>query len=149
MYHITPTSSFDCTIDVPCSKSAAQRALALALCTNGKSTLIGLSKCDDIDTAINIINKCGAKTTWKHNTLEIISKGIFLEKNNIIDSQESGLSCRMFSSLIACQVNSFKVHGKGSLIKREMAFFEKQLSALNVSVKTNNHRLPFKINIKL
>ena len=146
MHLIKPISSFDLEIDAPCSKSEAQRAIALALCINGKTTITGLSECNDIKIAIEIIKKCGAVINWNHTKLDIISKGIFLKKNTLIDSQESGLSCRMFTSLIASQKMPFQIEGSGSLLKRDMSFFEKHFSELNASIKTNNHKLPFEVN---
>ena len=146
MHQIKPISTFDLTIDAPCSKSEAQRSIALALCLNGKTTIKGLSECNDITIAIEIIKKCGAIMNWNNNILEISSKGLLLEKNTVIDAQESGLSCRMFTSLIASQEIPFKINGSGSLLNREMAFFEKHFSKLNASIKTNNHRLPFEVN---
>ena len=146
MHQIKPITSFDLTIDAPCSKSEAQRAIALSLCINGKTTIKGLSECNDITIAIEIIKKCGAIINWNNNKLEINSKGILLEKNTLIDAQESGLSCRMFTSLLASQEFPFKIEGSGSLLNREMSFFEKHFSELNALIKTNNHRLPFEVN---
>ena len=106
MHLIKPISSFDLEIDAPCSKSEAQRAIALAL-YKWKTTITGLSECNDIKIAIEIIKNVGCYKL-NHTKLDIISKGIF-KKNTLIDSQESGLSCRMFTSLIASQKMPFKL----------------------------------------
>ncbi len=145
MHCIEPVSSFDLSIQAPCSKSIAQRILALSLCCNGKSIIHNIQACEDINAAIKIINKSGAKTKWIANSLEIISNGIQLNTNSIIECNESGLSCRLFTSLLCCQKNSFQVHGKGSLVNRSMSFFEKYFPEINVEIKTNNQKLPFEI----
>ena len=95
--------------------------------------------------AISIVKSCGASIQSKNKDLIISSSGINLKPNQIINCKESGFLCRMFTSLIASQKNPFEINGTGSLLQREMHFFEQHYPMLKTQIKTNNNKLPFKV----
>ena len=137
MNRIKPASFVNHVVKVPCSKSHAQRAIALALCTKGTSIIKDLSDCEDIAAAISIVKSCGANIQSKNKDLIISSSGINLKPNQIINCKESGFLCRMFTSLLAIQKNQFEINGTGSLLQREMHFFEQHYPMLKTQIKTN------------
>ena len=59
MNQIKPVSFVNHVVKVPCSKSHAQRAIALSLCTKGTSRIKALSDCEDIAAAISIVKSLG------------------------------------------------------------------------------------------
>jgi len=142
---IKPASFVNHVVKVPCSKSHAQRAIALALCTKGTSIIKDLSDCEDIAAAISIVKSCGASIQWKNKDLIISSSGINLKPNQVINCKESGFLCRMFTSLLAIQKKPFEINGTGSLLQREMHFFEQHYPVLKTQIKTNKNKLPFKV----
>ena len=146
MNQIKPVSSVNHVVRVPCSKSHAQRAIALALCSKGTSRIKDLSDCEDIAAAISIVESCGASIQWEKKDLIISSSGINIQANQEVNCKESGFLCRMFTSLLAIQKNPFEINGTGSLLQREMHFFEQHYPALKTQIKTNNNKLPFKVN---
>jgi 3-phosphoshikimate 1-carboxyvinyltransferase len=91
----------------PGSKSIAQRLVACALLAKGKSVLTHYPDSDDCRSALQMATSLGALVERKGSTVSIaggfpnnFASGIRNPKN-ILDSGESGLGARMFSS-IAC-----------------------------------------------
>lgn len=133
-------------IKPPSSKSFTQRACAAALLTNGKSILNNVGNSDDEINAIEIIKQLGAEVIKKENSLIIKSEfANNIKKNTTINCGESGLAFRIFSSIIALLNIETTITGYGSLIHRPQLVIEQILSQLQVEIKTNNHKLPFKI----
>jgi len=133
-------------ITAPPSKSAMQRACALALLHNGKTIISNAGKSNDDLAAIHIIKVLGARVEWvDDNTLSIDNS---FPNNNIqgsIDCGESGLSLRMFTFIAALLDKEITITGTGSLLDRHIDLFEKVLPQLGVSIKTNNGKLPITI----
>ena len=132
------------TITVHASKSAMQRACAAALIKGGKTILQNPGDSDDDKAALDIIQKLGASIEFVDDTIIINSNGIF-PASETIDSGESGLSVRMFTSIAALSKEEITVTGRGSLSRRPLTFFEEVLPALKVACKTNGGLLPLKI----
>ncbi len=138
-------SSVNGTIMVPASKSAMQRACALALLNNGITVIQNPGKSNDELAAVNIINRLGAITEYVNNELVVKSSGQ-ITYNGYLDCNESGLSVRMFSAIAALGNKEIILNGSGSLLKRPLYFFDEVFPLLNIKIKTNNGFLP--VNIK-
>ncbi len=147
MVAIIHPSSPTGNIQAPPSKSDMQRACAAALLSNKKCTIHNYGKSNDDETALNIIKKVGAEITYiDHYTISISSK--FDEANTIIPPihcGESGLSVRMFTSILSLCNSKIEITGQGSLNDRPMHFFEKVFPSLHVEFCSNNGKLPFSI----
>ena len=91
-------SSVSGTIQVPASKSAVQRAFALALLRGGDTLIFNAGESEDENAARNIIRALGAVLERAGNVEIVYSTGI---KNAPakINCGESGLSLRMFTPI--------------------------------------------------
>lgn len=135
------------TIYAAASKSAMQRACALALLHPGKTIIKNPGKSNDDKAALSIVQSLGATISETGGTVEIEN---CIDDDNItgeavIDCGESGLSIRMFAPVAALQQRNITVTGKGSLVTRPMDFFDSVFPSLGIEVATNHGRLPLKI----
>jgi 3-phosphoshikimate 1-carboxyvinyltransferase len=130
-------------ICAPASKSMAQRAIAASLLCNGTSEILLNSSCDDIDTAVNIVQTMGAQVSKEKNKL-IIKGGLNLN-DNVINCHESGLCARMFSPIAALQPKHVQITGHGSLAKRPMEKIIKALRQHHVTISSTEGRLPISL----
>ena len=133
-------------LTAPPSKSHSQRLLAGMLLAKGKSYLHNFGHSDDEIAALNILKTCGASLNFiSENSLEIISNGVPDNKLHI-RCGESGLSCRMFTAIMASKHSESIIEGKGSIMNRNMMFFDEVFQKLNIPFQSNNGKLPFKIS---
>ena len=132
------------TVTAPASKSAMQRACALALLNNGKTVIQNPGKSNDDRAAMNIIKRLGADIYYDQDDLVVNSNGIIDGRENI-SCGESGLSFRMFAPLAALSDHEIILNGEGSLLKRPMHFFDEVFPLLGIRTKTNNGFLPITI----
>ena len=82
----------------PCSKSYAQRALAVALLAEGKSVLRNMDFCNDTLSALSCIETLGA-TVERTNEHTIVVEGGLKPRANRLSVGESGLSARLFTPI--------------------------------------------------
>jgi len=141
--HIKP-SSVNGTIDAPASKSYLQRAIVASMLSDGTSSLKGVSLCDDSEAVLQIARDLGA--TIKHHNREMTIKGNFKPTNTILNCHESGLALRMLSPIITLLPSSTTITGMGSLLNRPIEMILEALTQLNVTVSSNNGKLPITIN---
>jgi 5-enolpyruvylshikimate-3-phosphate synthase len=133
-------------INIPCSKSIAQRAILAAALSNGESILENFSLCKDTKGALEVIKILGATYVIKNNNLHI--KGITEFTNpKEINVLESGLLARLISPIctIFSKGNDVKIIGEGSILNRDMY---QTINALNLSglkCTSKNGKLPFVI----
>lgn len=131
-------------IQAPASKSAMQRACALALLNNGITIIQNPGTAADDKAAISIIQALGAKIQFYENCLEVISTGNICTPA-MIDCGESGLSCRMFSIIASMGNEAVVVNGKGTLLNRPMQFLWDVLPGLGVRIYAEQEKLPYTI----
>lgn len=127
----------------PASKSAMQRALAMALLNTKSTTILNPGKSNDDMAALGIIKRLGASVESKNNSLVI--QGVKYFHGTELYAGESGLSIRMFTPIAALSKEKMIMTGSGSLMLRPMELFEKIFPQLAVSFNSNNGRLPFEI----
>lgn len=129
------------------SKSVMQRAVACALLSNGETTLVSPSLCDDGLAALSIIQALGAEVQSSNDIVQIKSKGLSNNvRSNTISVGESGLSIRLFSSVVSMFSGDFTLNANGSLLARPMLQIEQTLSKMGCTVKSENGRAPIKIS---
>lgn len=128
----------------PSSKSAMQRACALALMNNGSTTISNPGMSNDDKAAQEIVRQCGAKVFYESGKLRIESDG-FIKPAQEIHCGESGLSVRMFTPIMALGTSMTTLTGEGSLLSRPMNVFENVLQQLGVTIRTNDGFLPMVI----
>jgi 3-phosphoshikimate 1-carboxyvinyltransferase len=145
-YFINQTNKYSGEIKIPASKSYAQRAIACALISDERSIIHGLGASEDERSALNVLYQSKINPVYTEDTV-CVPKGNKLNFNTTkIDFGESGLSSRMFTPILANCQQEFELIGNGSLVTRPMLFFEKVMADLNVSFKSDNGYLPFKMH---
>ena len=132
------------SVQPPCSKSYAQRALAVALLANGKSVLRNMDFCNDTLSALNCIKMLGAKAerTEEHT---IVVEGGVKPQGNLLSVGESGLSARLFTPIAALCGEPIVISGEGTLLYRPMDMMIQPLRALGVDVRDGGGRLPIEV----
>lgn len=132
-------------VHAPASKSSMQRACAAALVRKGESVIHNPGKSNDDIAGLNVIQTLGAEVyDQEDSSLKIISNGVD-PISNAVNNGEAGLGIRMFTPLIALSKKEMLINGEGSLLTRPMDFFDEVLPQLDVDVKSNNGKLPLKI----
>jgi 3-phosphoshikimate 1-carboxyvinyltransferase len=140
-------SKINGTILAPASKSSMQRACAAALLHSDTTIINNTGNSNDDLIALSIIQNLGAKI------LKQDESSITIEGNDdfttfgdgSINCGESGLSIRMFTPIAALCLQEITITGNGSLLNRPMNFFDEIFPQLNITVESNNGKLPLKI----
>lgn len=111
-------------LQMPASKSFAQRAIMTAALAEGRSLLHGYSPCGDTDAAIALAQALGAQVVKDGDTLEIIGIGPIEEPLDLssVNVGESGLLARLSIPVLA-EINGalVRIDGCGTLLNRPLA----------------------------
>lgn len=134
-------------INAPASKSIMQRAVALAILADGRSSIKNPSFSDDSLSAIRLAGALGISVQFTTGIIDFERTENVTETN--INIGESGLGIRMFSPLLALFDKNFYIDGKGSLLTRPIKTIEEALNQLGVQTKSKNGFLPLQISGKL
>lgn len=129
------------TISPPPSKSAMQRACALALLHHGRTIVSNPGASSDDLVAVKLLADMGAETTYDSGNLVVQSNGI-PEPKKFLFMGESGLSARMFTPIAAISGAEICITGEGSLLRRPMHFFDEVLPQLGIRCRSESGYLP-------
>ena len=111
-------------LQMPASKSFAQRAMVAAALAGGTSHLEGYSPCGDNESALAAIRRLGAKAVVNGSTLEITGIGAFEGCLGIreINTGESGFLTRMLIPVLsAIAAGPVRVPGERTLLNRPLS----------------------------
>jgi 3-phosphoshikimate 1-carboxyvinyltransferase len=111
-------------LEMPASKSFAQRAIIAAALAQGTSHLTGYSPCGDNESALAAARKLGARVKAEGSTLEITGIGAFENCLTIKDIQvgESGFLARMLIPVLSVIADGpVHVSGEKTLLGRPLA----------------------------
>lgn len=136
------------TIAAPASKSAMQRACALALLHNGQTIIGNPGISNDDKAALSIIQSLGATVEPHESGLIICGSAFYASSFNApvsVFCAESGLSIRMFTPVASLSAGPVQVSGSGSLLRRPMHFFDEVLPRLAVQVNSRDGYLPLQL----
>jgi 3-phosphoshikimate 1-carboxyvinyltransferase len=142
-------------VKAPASKSAMQRACALALLKDGETIISNPGQSNDDKAALSIIKNLGARIELlADNSLKITGNQLLGNTKNDTAQEEalsfscgeSGLSIRMFTPIAAISNSPVTINGTGSLLTRPMNFFDEILPELGVKILSNEGKLPLVIN---
>lgn len=144
---LPPKQRISGELQVPPSKSYAQRAIAIASLRHHKTILHQLGTNADVLAAQRIILKLGAQFSKKGKSL-ILEKGIALNTSEDIhiDCAESGLSSRLFSAFSLLYNQPFRITGKGSISNRTMEMTIDGLQQFGKRIESLNNHLPIIIS---
>ena len=144
------------TLTAPPSKSAMQRACALAYLHEGQTTILNPGKSDDDLAALQIIRDLGATVDnpvpAEGDAGQIIINSPGTNTNGTrpgaakeIHCGESGLSLRMFTPIAALSQADITITGRGSLLQRPVGQFDELFPQLSVQFHSNQGKLPLHI----
>ena len=111
-------------LEMPASKSFAQRAIIAAALAQGTSHLSGYSPCGDNESALAAARKLGARVKAEGSTLEITGIGAFENCLTIdeIHVGESGFLTRMLIPVLSVIADGpVRVTGEKTLLNRPLA----------------------------
>ncbi|MBQ3148396.1 MAG: 3-phosphoshikimate 1-carboxyvinyltransferase [Alistipes sp.] len=132
------------TITPPSSKSYAQRAIALALLSKGRTTLRNIEFCKDTRSALTCIEALGAKITFIDERTISIDGGLN-PIGNSLHVGESGLATRLFTPIASLNRSAICIQGEGTLLHRPMHMMIEPLRELGVKVKDGGGYLPIEV----
>ena len=131
-------------VSPPCSKSYAQRALAVALLAEGQSVLSNMDFCNDTQSALNCIEMLGAKVERRDDHTIVVNGGL-QPKSDTLCVGESGLSARLFTPIASLCSTPIVINGEGTLLYRPMGMMISPLRDLGVAVRDGGGRLPIEV----
>jgi len=126
-------------VQVPASKSDAQRAIIAASLCKGESLIKNCGSSADVLNLINALKKLGVEI------IEKLPGELSVKRTADFISGESGLSSRLMTSILAAQKQAFTITGEGSLLKRPMTFFETALPEMGVEFSSNDGFFPIQL----
>lgn len=130
-------------INAPPSKSVMQRAIAAALLAQGTSCILTSSLCSDSVAALGMAEALGAKVRQEDD--RVLIRGGLNPVSGLLDSGESGLGVRLFSSIAALWHKQITINGKGTVLKRPMEEVVRYLRSAGATAESNNGFLPLMI----
>lgn len=135
-------------IQMPASKSFAQRAIIAAALAEGTTTLNGYSPCGDNESAISVARALGAEVTvglaYKEgkvakdsSTLTIKGRGAAALEPEAVNAGESGLLARLMIPLMAVLGDGNAIiTGEGTLTRRPLKGARDIMGAFGVRLET-------------
>ena len=128
----------------PCSKSYAQRALAVSLLAKGRSVLRNMDFCNDTLSALRCVEMLGAKVERTDDSTIVVDGGLAPQSDSLCVG-ESGLSARLFTPIASLCKTPIVINGEGTLLYRPMDMMIHPLRALGVDVRDGGGRLPIEV----
>lgn len=131
----------DETLEMPASKSFAQRAIVAAALAQGTSHLTGYSPCGDNESALAAARKLGARVTVKGSELEITGIGAFENCLSISEMPvgESGFLTRMLIPVLSVVADGpVRVTGEKTLLGRPLAGAHDIMASFGVRLVPEN-----------
>ena len=126
------------TLQMPASKSFAQRAIIAAALAEGRSHLRGYSPCADSESALEVARTLGAKVRIDGSTLTIDGIGGKHTSLETLHTGESGLLTRLMIPLMAtindCPVT---ITGEKTLTRRPLKGVSDIMASFGVIVREN------------
>ncbi|MFT5819422.1 MAG: 3-phosphoshikimate 1-carboxyvinyltransferase [Crocinitomix sp.] len=137
------TNQFIIEVDIPPSKSYAQRAILAAALSKTTSILQNVGSSKDVLAIINVAKKLGAKVEVDVDNLSITGFSSPTEQH--LNVGESGLGMRLVTAIAAVLKGDFILSGEGSLKQRPMDEFAKILPQLGVAYEQYKNEGHFQI----
>ena len=131
----------DETLEMPASKSFAQRAIVAAALAQGTSHLTGYSPCGDNESALAAARKLGARVVVNGSELEITGIGAFENCLSISEMPvgESGFLTRMLIPVLSVVADGpVRVTGEKTLLGRPLAGAHDIMASFGVRLVPEN-----------
>ena len=135
-------------LEMPCSKSFAQRAIIAAALAEGTSKLRGYTPCDDSEAAIKVARALGAKVVRRGTTLSVTGTAGNVAPVSELHVGESGLLARLMIPVIAAAGGGeCTVTGEKTLLERPLPGAGGIMAAYGVVLKGSH--IPVQVSGKL
>jgi len=134
------------SIQVPASKSVAQRVLFSAALSKKTIELFNLGTCDDVHHIKDIIKQLGAELIETENSIKVTGRKQPIKST--LNCGESGLGIRLTTSIASTFGKEFTIIGSGSLLKRPLIQFTEFLPQMGVTINEDG-KFPLKISGQL
>lgn len=163
--NLTPSKHVAGSVQIPSSKSVAQRTILAASMAKGKSVFENFCTCDDVDAALGIAKQLGAKVTLDGSCLEIqgirfpkevhqkipffgeMTTSMLAPETLHLFVGESGLLSRITIPIAAQIGEGVTITGEGSLLRREMYGCKEALEIFGAScLLSDKETLPALVN---
>ncbi|NVJ68424.1 MAG: 3-phosphoshikimate 1-carboxyvinyltransferase [Gammaproteobacteria bacterium] len=133
-------------ITVPGSKYLANRYIALAAISPGKTVLTNVPQNDDIAAALEAVKALGAKLDVTDSTVEIEGIRDYKSEQLInINCRDSGTLSRFITAVAAALESSVTVDASEQMRNRPMQEIIASLQQLGVKVSSKNGHLPIQL----
>ncbi len=133
-------------VEVPASKSDAQRAILIAALAEGSSTILNVGSSNDVEAMIKNARLLGASVAGDSKRLDIKGIQTLVDSDNInFHAYESGLSFRMLAALCTALEGTQQINASGTLLKRSQKFIIDDISSMDCKVDSNNGFPPISI----
>ncbi|HIP32372.1 MAG TPA: 3-phosphoshikimate 1-carboxyvinyltransferase [Crocinitomicaceae bacterium] len=135
-------------INIPPSKSDAQRAIICAALCSGISVIHNVGESNDVKSMLLNVQLMGATVDVLHDKIQIKGVNILNEKLTL-NVGESGLGLRLLASVLSVFEGEQIIQGEGSILNRDQSFFKEYFSQNGVVVDSENDKLPITFSGKL
>ena len=124
-------------LEMPCSKSFAQRAIVAAALAEGTSTLKGYSPCGDNESAIALAKELGATVHLDGRVLTITGTGGKAFTGTSVHTGESGFLTRMMIPVLSkISTEEVLVTGEKTLLRRPLKGAVEMMRSFGVSLQS-------------
>jgi len=135
-------------VQVPASKSDAQRAILAAVFTNGTSRVKNPGVSADVKAMLSNAKQLGARISQDGNDV-LITGAKILPTDGVFNAGESGLGIRMLLAVLASIGGDFEINAEGSLLERDQQFIVDFLLENGIEIASNDGKPPFKLSGQL
>lgn len=136
-------------IEVPSSKSYANRALVLAAIHSEPITVKNISWAQDVLDMVSILKRVGLEISLGSNFVEVKNSFPECEKNSInpvnIDLGEGGTTARFLVGMLSLGKNKYNLNAQNRMTTRPMSELYDSLNKLGVKVVTGKDSFPVTI----
>lgn len=130
--------SFDGTLEVPSSKSAANRILILACTVDEPVTVSNIPLSHDVENLISCLIKVGLNIERNGNSLVVTNSFPLCEKNQssplVLETGDGGTTTRFLIPFLALGSQKYIVEPEGRMRERPISDLAESLSDLGVTV---------------
>ena len=110
----------DASVEVPGSKSVANRALLCAALANGHSEIAGLPGGDDTVAMIEGLGRLGVDIDMRGSQASVRGRGADLAGGASIDARLAGTTSRFLTAVAALGSETTRIDGESALRRRPM-----------------------------
>jgi len=128
----------DASVEVPGSKSVANRALVCAALANGHSEIAGLPGGDDTVAMTEGLGRLGVDIDMRGSVASVRGRGADLAGGASIDARLAGTTSRFLTAVAALGSETTRIDGESALRRRPMGVLHDALARLGARVEAES-----------